>query len=71
MSSTHVSSEAASVSPPVKPGEVRLEVVVVPVSDVDRARRFYETLGWRLDADLSVDSGPLRGESDGHDVPVR
>jgi catechol 2,3-dioxygenase-like lactoylglutathione lyase family enzyme len=31
---------------------MKLEVVVVPVSDVDRAKRFYETLGWRLDADF-------------------
>jgi catechol 2,3-dioxygenase-like lactoylglutathione lyase family enzyme len=42
---------------PVNAGEMRLEVVVVPVSDVDRAKQFYETLGWRLDADLSVDDG--------------
>jgi catechol 2,3-dioxygenase-like lactoylglutathione lyase family enzyme len=33
---------------------MKLEVVVVPVSDVDRAKRFYELLGWRLDADLVV-----------------
>jgi catechol 2,3-dioxygenase-like lactoylglutathione lyase family enzyme len=57
MSSVDVSSESATGSPPVKPGEVRLEVVVVPVSDVDRAKRFYEKLGWRLDADLAVDDG--------------
>jgi catechol 2,3-dioxygenase-like lactoylglutathione lyase family enzyme len=38
---------------PVKPGEFRLEVVVIPVSDVDRAKRFYESLGWRVDADLA------------------
>jgi len=36
MSSVHTSSESATSSPPVKAGEVRLEVVVVPVSDVDR-----------------------------------
>jgi catechol 2,3-dioxygenase-like lactoylglutathione lyase family enzyme len=30
---------------------MKLEVVVVPVSDVDRAKRFYETLGFRLDID--------------------
>jgi catechol 2,3-dioxygenase-like lactoylglutathione lyase family enzyme len=34
---------------------MRLEVVVLPVSDVDRAKRFYESLGWRLDADFAVD----------------
>jgi len=32
--------------------EMRLEVVIIPVSDVDRAKRFYESLGWRLDADF-------------------
>lgn len=32
--------------------EMKLEVVIVPVSDVDRAKRFYEQLGWRLDADF-------------------
>jgi catechol 2,3-dioxygenase-like lactoylglutathione lyase family enzyme len=31
---------------------LKLEVVVVPVSDVDRAKRFYASLGWRLDADF-------------------
>jgi len=36
-----------------KPGTVdtKLEVVVIPVSDVDQAKAFYESLGWRLDAD--------------------
>ena len=33
--------------------DLKLEVVVLPVSDVDRAKRFYEGLGWRLDADFS------------------
>jgi catechol 2,3-dioxygenase-like lactoylglutathione lyase family enzyme len=32
--------------------DMKLEVVVVPVSDVDRAKRFYEQLGFRLDIDL-------------------
>ena len=57
MSSVDVSSESATGSPPVKPGEMRLEVVVVPVSDVDRAKGFYESLGWRLDANLTIDDG--------------
>ena len=57
MSSVETSTETTTGSPPVKPGEMRLEVVVVPVSDVDRAKGFYETLGWRLDADLAVDDG--------------
>ena len=57
MSNVQASSESATLSPPVKAGEMWLEVVVVPVSDVDRAKRFYESLGWRLDADLAVDDG--------------
>jgi catechol 2,3-dioxygenase-like lactoylglutathione lyase family enzyme len=35
---------------------MRLEVVVLPVSDVDRAKRFYSGLGWRLDIDTSTGS---------------
>jgi catechol 2,3-dioxygenase-like lactoylglutathione lyase family enzyme len=31
--------------------DMKLEIVVIPVSDVDRAKEFYERLGWRLDAD--------------------
>jgi len=38
---------------PVAAVDLKLEVVVIPVSDVDRARRFYEGLGWRLDADFA------------------
>jgi len=34
--------------------DLKLEVVVIPVSDVDRAKQFYESLGWRLDADIVV-----------------
>jgi catechol 2,3-dioxygenase-like lactoylglutathione lyase family enzyme len=33
--------------------ELKLEVVVLPVSDVDRAKQFYAGLGWRLDADVA------------------
>jgi len=33
--------------------DLKLEVVVIPVSDVDRAKRFYQGLGWRLDADFA------------------
>ncbi len=33
--------------------EMKLEVVVIPVADVDRSKRFYGSLGWRLDADFS------------------
>ena len=37
--------------------DMKLEVVVIPVGDVDRARDFYTTLGWRLDADIVDDDG--------------
>ena len=52
-----MSSDSAAGTPPVRAGEVRLEVVLIPVSDVDRAKGFYESLGWRLDADLTVEDG--------------
>jgi catechol 2,3-dioxygenase-like lactoylglutathione lyase family enzyme len=57
MNSVDTSSKSAAGSAPVKPGEFRLEVVVVPVSDVDRAKSFYESLGWRLDAEAAVEDG--------------
>jgi catechol 2,3-dioxygenase-like lactoylglutathione lyase family enzyme len=34
--------------------DMKLEIVVIPVSDVDRAKRFYGSLGWRLDADFAA-----------------
>jgi catechol 2,3-dioxygenase-like lactoylglutathione lyase family enzyme len=34
--------------------EMKLELVAVPVSDVDRAKAFYESLGWRLDVDFPI-----------------
>ena len=36
---------------------MKLEAVVIPVSDVDRAKEFYGSLGWRLDADFRFDNG--------------
>src|SRR2546421_11907715 len=38
-------------------GDLKLEVVVIPVADVGRAKEFYERLGWRLDADFPFDNG--------------
>ncbi|HKQ04363.1 MAG TPA: VOC family protein [Blastocatellia bacterium] len=38
-------------------GDLKLEAVVIPVSDVDRAKEFYGNLGWRLDADFAFDNG--------------
>src|SRR3984893_9948392 len=57
MSSTDVSSETSTKIPCATAVEMKLEVVVVPVSDVDRAKGFYEALGWRLDADFAGDGG--------------
>ena len=37
--------------------DLKLEVVVIPVSDVDRAKQFYGGLGWRPDADFAFDNG--------------
>lgn len=37
--------------------DMKFEVVVIPVADVDRAKAFYTKLGWRLDADFSFDNG--------------
>jgi catechol 2,3-dioxygenase-like lactoylglutathione lyase family enzyme len=39
--------------------DMKLELVVVPVSDVDRSKEFYKSLGWRLDADIAPDE-PFR-----------
>lgn len=39
--------------------DMKLEVIAIPVSDVDRAKQFYAGLGWRLDADLSGPDGRL------------
>ena len=37
----------------VRTTDMKLEVIVIPVSDVDRAKQFYGGLGWRLDADFA------------------
>jgi hypothetical protein len=41
------------------PFDMKLEVVLLGVSDVDRAKAFYENLGWRLDIDIAA--GDFRG----------
>ena len=53
MSSTRTSNEHATQIPRAGRVDMKLEVVVLPVSDVDRAKRFYLSMGWRLDADFS------------------
>ncbi len=54
MSSTQVRSETVIEASKARRVDMRLEVVVIPVSDVDRAKRFYGGLGWRLDADFAA-----------------
>jgi len=54
MGSTDVSNEATSRTQSSLGVDMNLEVVTLPVSDVDRAKNFYENLGWRLDIDLVV-----------------
>jgi catechol 2,3-dioxygenase-like lactoylglutathione lyase family enzyme len=51
MTSTQLNSDAATESSRSTAVPMRLEVVVVPVADVDRAKSFYTGLGWRLDND--------------------
>ena len=51
MSSTQAGSNGASGAPPVP---LRFEVTLLAVTDVDRAKAFYERLGWRLDADFPL-----------------
>jgi hypothetical protein len=55
MSSTDVRSETSILGPEAVPLDMQIEVVVVPVSDVDRAKQFYQSLGWHLDADYIGD----------------
>ena len=53
MSSESAVDTAAADTAPVRAGEFKLEVVVLAVSDVDRAKEFYGSLGWTLDADVA------------------
>jgi catechol 2,3-dioxygenase-like lactoylglutathione lyase family enzyme len=57
MSSVEDRSESATDTGGREAIDLKLEVVVVPVSDVDRAKAFYAGLGWRLDADFADDQG--------------
>ena len=57
MSTTSISSERTTRVPTAGMVDTNLEVVVIPVSDVERAKRFYGGLGWRLDADFAFDNG--------------
>ncbi|MCW2526699.1 MAG: hypothetical protein JWM76_1559 [Pseudonocardiales bacterium] len=57
MSTTEATSQLPTEMPSTPPIDMSLEVVVLPVSDVDRAKQFYLRLGWRLDADFPGDEG--------------
>jgi catechol 2,3-dioxygenase-like lactoylglutathione lyase family enzyme len=55
MSITEIRSTTTTETPSARTVDMKLEVVVIPVADVDRAKRFYSDLGWRLDADFATD----------------
>lgn len=57
MTSVDVNTKTGAVTE-VEPVDMKLEVVVLGVADVDRAKAFYQNLGWRLDADFA--SGDFR-----------
>lgn len=57
MNTTEAPSGAAARDANRANADLKLEVVVIPVSDVDRAKAFYGGLGWRLDADFAFDNG--------------
>lgn len=52
MNSADALESAKTSSRPSREPDLKLEVVAIPVSDVDRSKRFYESLGWRIDADF-------------------
>jgi catechol 2,3-dioxygenase-like lactoylglutathione lyase family enzyme len=57
MSTSQITSSNASSDATAARADLKLEGVVIPVSDVDRAKKFYAKLGWRLDADFPFDNG--------------
>jgi len=57
MSTTQVDGSGATADANVTKVDMKLEAVVIPVADVDRAKAFYTGLGWRLDADFAFDNG--------------
>src|SRR5580658_4801402 len=60
MSTDSTGSKTPIETPRAQAVDMRFEIVVIPVSDVDRAKRFYGGLGWRLDADYASDDGYFR-----------
>jgi catechol 2,3-dioxygenase-like lactoylglutathione lyase family enzyme len=57
MSTTATPNKDATADARVGKVDLKLEVVVIPVADVGRAKEFYGNLGWRLDADFPFDNG--------------
>jgi catechol 2,3-dioxygenase-like lactoylglutathione lyase family enzyme len=57
MSSTEARTDDVSSGADAARSDMKLEAVVIPVSDVDRAKAFYGSLGWRPDADFAFDNG--------------
>ncbi len=55
MSGTQLSNDTATETSGLTAVAMRYEVTVLPVADVDRAKAFYQGLGWRLDADFPID----------------
>jgi len=53
MATTQTRKDQAPQSPGTRTTETKLEVVVLPVSDVERTKQFYANLGWRVDADFN------------------
>ena len=60
MSTTELHSNTATMAPQVSTVPLRFEVTTLPVTDVDRAKAFYQRLGWRLDIDFEPAPG-IRG----------
>jgi len=54
MAGTGAARNTSTEMPEAGSVDMKLEVVTLPVSDVDRAKSFYQSLGWRLDADIAV-----------------
>jgi catechol 2,3-dioxygenase-like lactoylglutathione lyase family enzyme len=57
MSTSEVLGKDAAGGANVAKVDMKLEAVVIPVADADRAKKFYGNLGWRLDADFPFDNG--------------
>jgi catechol 2,3-dioxygenase-like lactoylglutathione lyase family enzyme len=55
VSNAQTGNEARTAVGTAKTVDIKLEVVVIPVSDVDRAKQFYAELGWKLDVDIAKD----------------